>query len=104
MFIDHINGERTDNRVENFRLVTKRGNSLNRVEHRAGRKQGCYFHKQSGKWMARIRIGGARKTLGLFTTEDAAFEAYKTALDLITNGNNVLSSPISNTKIGAAST
>ena len=34
--IDHINGNRIDNRIENLRIVTKRGNQQNQKKHRAG--------------------------------------------------------------------
>jgi len=40
---------------------------------------GVYFDKPSGKFMARLRINGKMKYLGLFSTPDEAFQAYKTA-------------------------
>jgi hypothetical protein len=40
---------------------------------------GVYFHKASGKFMAQLRINGRLKHLGLFTTAEEAFQAYKPA-------------------------
>ena len=40
---------------------------------------GVYFNKPSNKFMARLRINGKMKYLGLFTTPDEAFQAYKLA-------------------------
>lgn len=53
MDIDHINGNRADNRLVNLRLATRVENSLNR--QRANRNsasgvRGVYFHKSSGCW------------------------------------------------------
>jgi hypothetical protein len=41
--------------------------------------KGCYFHKLSGKWMARIKYKGVTHYLGLFLTEDDARQAYTVA-------------------------
>lgn len=75
MEIDHINGVRDDNRIENLRLVTKSENQRNsklRKDSSSG-IPGVGFHKQAGKWAARININGKRKRLGLFDSfEDAA--------------------------------
>ena len=40
---------------------------------------GVCFHKHTGKFMAYLNINGKRKHLGLFTTPEEAFQAYKTA-------------------------
>jgi len=40
---------------------------------------GVCFHKASGKFMAKLRINGKRKFLGLFTTPEEAFQVYKLA-------------------------
>jgi hypothetical protein len=77
--IDHINGNKIDNRIENLRLVTSRGNGQNRKEHRDGRLVGCYYHKRDKKFIANIRISGKKICIGLFETEKEAHEAYKIA-------------------------
>ena len=81
--IDHINGEKIDNRIENLRLVTSRENQQNRHKHREGRLVGCYWNKQKGKWKARIAPCGTSETihLGYFTTEEIAHKHYMKALD-----------------------
>jgi len=40
---------------------------------------GVYFHKASGKFMAKLTINGKAKFLGYFTTPEEAFQVYKTA-------------------------
>ena len=40
---------------------------------------GVYFHKPSSKFRARLTINGKLKHLGLFTTAEEAFQAYKAA-------------------------
>jgi hypothetical protein len=79
MQIDHYNGDRSDNHICNLELVTHRDNGQNQKCHREGNLVGATWHKQSGKWMARIEINGKRKYLGLFSTEQEAHEAYNTA-------------------------
>lgn len=77
--IDHINRDKTDNRLCNLRAVTPYLNSHNSVYHRE-KRDGVYFSKQRGKWIATIGILGKRYYLGIYETEAAADFAHKTAL------------------------
>jgi hypothetical protein len=78
--IDHINGHRADNRIDNLRDVSHRDNQCNRHTHRNGRLVGASYHKPSQKWVAQIYINGRLIYLGNFPTEEAAHQAYLTAL------------------------
>ena len=71
MQIDHINGVRKDNRIENLRVVTPSENQHNRKE-----AKGFYFHKASGKFMARIDVDGKQIFLGRYETPVDARAAY----------------------------
>ncbi|MGL4002106.1 HNH endonuclease [Pantoea eucalypti] len=71
MVIDHINGKRSDNRLSNLRVVTKRMNDQNRTKAR-----GCDWYKPRRLWRARITINGNEIALGLFSTEEEAHSAY----------------------------
>lgn len=73
MQIDHINGIKTDNRIENLRLVTHQKNSFNRSRLNA---KGYTWNKVSQKWQASIFVGGKSKYLGLFLNENDARNAY----------------------------
>ena len=77
--IDHINGNKIDNRIENLRLVTNSGNAKNRKEHRGGKLVGCCYNKRTRKYIAYTRISGKMIYIGCFTTEQEAHEAYKIA-------------------------
>ena len=74
--IDHINGNRIDNRFENLRLVTDRENNQNRKVHRKGKLVGCSFHKPMNKYRASIWIGKKCSHLGYYDTEEEAHNIY----------------------------
>lgn len=76
--IDHINGNKKDNRIKNLRLVTvsqNLQNSKKRCDNTSGYK-GVSLHKKTGKWTARIKIHNKYKHLGLFTSKEAAYKTY----------------------------
>ena len=79
MGIDHINGNKIDNRIENMRLVTQRINTQNKKVHRDGQLFGGAFNKQVGKYIAKIQISGKQIHIGCYDTELEAHEAYKIA-------------------------
>lgn len=82
--IDHINGIRNDNRIENLRDFTIRENGQNRVEHRKGKLVGVTYNKEHKKWRSQIQISGQRYHLGYYSTEIEAHNAYLAKLDTLT--------------------
>lgn len=77
--IDHINGIRSDNRIENLRVATGRENSQNRKINRDGKLVGCSWDARGGRWVAAIHTNGSRQHLGSFRTEEEAHAAYRKA-------------------------
>jgi hypothetical protein len=77
--LDHINCDKTDNRIANLRLCDDTQNQRN-VPAREGSSSYKGVGLYKGKWRARIRVeGGRRLELGLFKTEEEAAEAYRKA-------------------------
>lgn len=74
LVIDHINGVKTDNRIQNLRLVTIQENSFN-----IKKSKGYSWNKKSNKWTSYIRVNNKYIHLGLYETEEQASEAYKSA-------------------------
>ena len=79
IMLDHINGDKTDNRIENLREVTNRENGQNMQIHREGRLPGV--KRDVGTYWARIRIctQDNQVRVGPYTTEEDAASAYKAA-------------------------
>ena len=77
-YVDHINGDKLDNRKENLRICTKKENQRNqkvRKDNTSGYKGVALM---AGKyWRAYITSGGSRqKHLGNFKTKEEAARAY----------------------------
>jgi hypothetical protein len=69
--IDHKDGDRTNNKIDNLREVTHRQNTLNKVK-----VKGYYFNKNRKKYVAEIGVDYKRIYLGYFNTEQEARQAY----------------------------
>jgi hypothetical protein len=74
--IDHIDGNKINNSINNLRLVTIRENQQNQKSHRLGRLPGTTYNKIRCKWISRAKVNGVKKFLGAFDTELQAHEAY----------------------------
>ena len=77
--IDHINGIRDDNRIENLRDVSQKINLQNKRNPNANSTSkflGVCWHKSRNKWQSQIAVNGKDKYLGLFETAELAHEAY----------------------------
>ena len=79
--IDHINGDPSDNRIENLRDVTHQENQKNQKKPRTNTSGhvGVYWHKGAEKWLARIIVDGVSNHLGLFNVLEDAVEARRIA-------------------------
>lgn len=76
--VDHINGDRLDNRKQNLRIVSRSENLLNRRVPSSISTTGYIgVERHRDKFAARIRIKGKRIFIGNFNTAEEASEAYQ---------------------------
>ena len=76
--IDHINGDKLDNRRVNLRLCTNAENMRNggkRSDNKSGYRGVC-LNRVTGKWEAGLRYNGKNHYLGLFTNKHDAARMY----------------------------
>jgi hypothetical protein len=76
--IDHVNGVRDDDRIENLRDATSQENSQNRrikKNHATGYK-GVSFHKRDKRFQATLEVNKKVKFLGYFDSAKEAHQAY----------------------------
>jgi hypothetical protein len=69
--IDHINGDKTDNRISNLRSVTKQQNQHNRKT-----AKGYCWSKNNKKWVSKIKLNNKTIHLGYYDNEEDARSAY----------------------------
>jgi len=79
--IDHINGDPSDNRIENLRDVTNQENNKNRSKNcnNTSGHIGVCWDKDAEKWRARIDVNGGTKHLGYFNVLEDAVAARQAA-------------------------
>ena len=77
--IDHIDINKSNNKIENLRIVTNSQNmrNKNKIPNCSSIYKGVCWHKLHKKWRVEIRIDGKVKHLGYFNNEEEASEAYQ---------------------------
>lgn len=80
MEVDHVNGNRLDNRRSNLRICSRLQNAKNGSGHMSKPVpfKGV-FRAMSGRWRAQIKSDGVLYHLGVFDTPEIAAEAYDMA-------------------------
>jgi len=76
--IDHIDGDSTNNKIENLREATQHQNCANALLSKANTSgyKGVTFNKRRQMWMAQVHVHGKNKNLGCFKNIEDAADAY----------------------------
>lgn len=78
-YIDHINGDKLDNRRANLRPCTNQQNQMNRGANKNNTSgyKGVAYDKRRSKYSAQIRYNRKLIWLGYYPTAEDAYGAYK---------------------------
>jgi hypothetical protein len=79
--IDHINGDRLDNRICNLRVASHAENQRNSRRPTANTSgiKGVSWDKRESKWQANIRVNNKMINLGRFNNKEDAAAVYRAA-------------------------
>lgn len=80
--VDHIDGVKSNNKIENLRLATRSQNMLNKkiISSNTSGYRGVNFNKAANKWQARIFVNKKPVLLGHFIEVLEAAKAYDNAV------------------------
>jgi len=76
--VDHINGMRDDNRLENLRLATRAQQNMN-MARRTGKPLPKGVKRQHRRFAAKITVSGRKIFIGQYPTPEEAHAAYMAA-------------------------
>ena len=79
LHVDHIDGNKLNNSVENLQLLSPRDNlskARRQTASKTSRFTGVSWSKERNKWLASIKVFGQSKNLGYYDTEEEANDNY----------------------------
>lgn len=78
--VDHINGDKLDNRKENLRVCTQAQNIANSKINKSNKSgyKGVYWNKERHKWSTQIKFNRKSMHIGHFVDLEDAAHAYDT--------------------------
>lgn len=78
LIVDHINGNKLDNKLSNIEYVTPRENSKRyHIQQNTTSKYIGVSKQKSGRWRSMVHINGTSRHIGTFFTEFEAHIAYQ---------------------------
>lgn len=77
--IDHIDGDKSNNRPDNLRLASHAENMRNMKKRDRALPHGVDFHTLTGKYRARIKVGHRTVYLGIYSSVEGAADARRAA-------------------------
>ena len=77
-FVDHIDGDRKNNKLSNLRWATPKENGANKTKraNTSSKYKGVHFNKKMLKWQANLRTNGKTYHIGCYNNEQDAARAY----------------------------
>lgn len=86
VYVDHINGDKSDNRISNLRLATNSQNLHNTgpSKRNSSGVRGVHWCKTKRKWKAEISVDWKRRSLGYHDDIASASAAYARASSALT--------------------
>jgi hypothetical protein len=78
--VDHINRDKTDNRISNLRVVSTHENNCNVKPFKGRGYRGVCWQPDRQRWYAYLKVDGKTRSLGRHKTFEDAIRAYNEAV------------------------
>lgn len=77
-FVDHIDQDKSNNRVSNLRWASRSENYMNRTKYKCNKSgyKGVFFSKSKNKYRAEIRLNKKSIFIGYYESKEEAAIAY----------------------------
>lgn len=83
--VDHIDGNKLNNNLNNLQIITQRENSNRRKPNPKSGYKGVYWNTVNQKWQVRLRINNKKRLLGYYNNPIKAHEDYIAFCEFIKN-------------------
>lgn len=83
LVIDHVNGDRSDNRIENLQAISQLHNTWKQCASSASKIKNVVLHRPTNKWQVRIACNGVKHYFGSYDDIELAELVASEARELL---------------------